>query len=270
MEQKGGWSIQLTGGKMFRLPVWLSSHTPHREDHLPAFFFFFVLFHGISVPPQPAACCRRGSEDFKREKWEDRAFQDAGPRNRGESSRVPGEALRLLPRHTEIRGRDESQVRRKGKSTSAAGYDPDPRRRLVLPLAKPRTPPADRRRFSFYSIRKIRWIINKSALFHQLKSSSLWHLKQLICLSTEWCAIITEVSADRQLYYFWKIKGPMFSNSSALLDLPNVWRETKTSFALWWVLLNTGPLNSKISSKLKCVAFVVECDAKQFTEPFLF
>lgn len=153
MEQKVGWSIQLTSGKMFSLPVWLSSHLLHREGHLPA--FFLILFHGISVPPQLAACCRRGSEDFKREKWEDRAFQDAGPRNRGESSHVPGEALRLLPRNTEIRGRDESQVRRKGKSTSAAGYDPDPRRQLVLPLAKLRTPPADRQRFSFYSIQKI-------------------------------------------------------------------------------------------------------------------
>lgn len=41
MEQKVGRSIQLTTGKMFRLPVRLSSPTLHREGH----FFFFLLYY---------------------------------------------------------------------------------------------------------------------------------------------------------------------------------------------------------------------------------
>ncbi len=44
------------------------------------------------------------------------------PRNRGDSSYVPGEALRILPRHTEIRKRRVSG-QRKEKGTSMVGYD---------------------------------------------------------------------------------------------------------------------------------------------------
>lgn len=74
--------------------------------------------------------CAGGEEvrTSKGEEWrgERRVFQDAAPRNRGGCRPVPGEALRLLPRHTDIRGGDESQGQKKRKRTSVPGRDSDP------------------------------------------------------------------------------------------------------------------------------------------------
>ena len=48
------------------------------------------------------------------------------PRNRPDSRDVPGGALRILPRHTEIRGRDTSVgSEEKGNGTSMVRYDPN-------------------------------------------------------------------------------------------------------------------------------------------------
>lgn len=117
--------------------------------------------------------CAAGEEvrTSKGEDWRGqcRVFQDAAPRNSGGCGLVPGEALSLLPRLTDIRGGDQSQGQKKRKRTSVPGRDSDPPPPTRLTFCK--TGP--------FLHRQIRFSQRAKSFLKSADIPSLLHLQQM-------------------------------------------------------------------------------------------